>query len=130
MKNRGLSFIAHLAIARVSFCYHLASVVNYFIQRSLKPLGQLEPNMVIMVLGWSSLIIVSDRSVSYSKWVPAVHIVLHWNIWETHSKSSLLKLLGQLEQNLVTMVLVWSPLKIMFSKSGSDPRCPQVGNIV
>jgi len=43
--------------------------------------------------------------------------------------SSPLKLLGQLEPNLVTMVIWWSPFKFMSGRSGSDPRWPPVGNI-
>ena len=37
-------------------------------------------------------------------------------------RSSPLKLLGQLKQNLVTMVLRWSPFKIVSGRSGSNPR--------
>ena len=33
-----------------------------------------------------------------------------------------LKLLGQLKPNLVTMVLRWSPFKIVSGRSGSNPR--------
>ena len=61
-------FLAHLAVSRMSFCHHFASVVRpsvrpssvrrkLFIQRSspLKLLDQLKPNLVTMVLGWSPL---------------------------------------------------------------------------
>jgi hypothetical protein len=37
-------------------------------------------------------------------------------------RSSPLKLLGQLKPNLVTMVLRWSPFKIVSGRSGSNPR--------
>jgi hypothetical protein len=47
-------------LVQVNYCHHLASVVCMhftFQASSLKPLGQLEPNLAGMFLGWLALII-------------------------------------------------------------------------
>ena len=96
---------------------------------SLKLLGQLEPNLVTKVVGWSHLKIVSDMSARNPRWPPAGNM---FNIgpYGEIQRSSLLDLLYQLEPNLVTMVLGWSPLKTISNMSASDPRWPPTGNIV
>jgi hypothetical protein len=45
-------------------------------------------------------------------------------------RSSPQKLLGQLEPNLVTIVLEWPPFKMESGRSGSDPRWLPAGNVV
>jgi hypothetical protein len=57
----------------VNYCHHLASFVCKlftFQASSPKPLGQLEPNLTGMFLGWSSTNFLFFVPVGYSTWLP------------------------------------------------------------
>ena len=65
----------------VNYCHHLASVVCklFTFQDSFpKPLGQLEPNLAGMFLGWSSTKFLFFVPVGYSTWLPGSIICSHW----------------------------------------------------
>ena len=57
----------------VNYCHHLASVVCKlftFQASSPKPMGQLEPNLAGMFLGWSSTKFLFFVPFGYSTWLP------------------------------------------------------------
>ena len=65
----------------VNYCHHLASIVCKlftFQASSPKPLGQLEPNLAGMFLGWSSTRLLFFVPVGYSTWLPGPIICSHW----------------------------------------------------
>ena len=65
----------------VNYCHHLASVVCKlftFQASSPKSLGQLEPNLAGMFLGWSSTKILFSVPVGYSTWLPGPIICSDW----------------------------------------------------
>ena len=54
----------------MNYCHHLASVGKLFtVQASPKPLGQLEPNLAGMFLGWPSAKFLFFVPVGYSTWL-------------------------------------------------------------
>ena len=60
-------------LVQVNYCHHLVSVVCKlftFQASSPKPLGQLEPNLAGMFLGWSSTKFLFFFPVGYSTWLP------------------------------------------------------------
>ena len=65
---------------QVNYCHHLVSVVCQLItfQASSKPLGQLEPNLAGMFLGWSSTNFVFFIPVGYSTWLPGPILCSDW----------------------------------------------------
>ena len=66
---------------QVNYCHHLASVVCKlftFQASSPKPLGQLEPNLAGMFLGWSSTKLLFFVPVGYSTWLPGPIICSDW----------------------------------------------------
>ena len=78
----------------VNYCHHLASVVCKlftFQASSLKPLGQLEPNLAGMFLGWSSTKLLFFVPVGYSTWLPGSIICSDWLKFQ---RSSSLKLMN------------------------------------
>ena len=79
---------------QVNYCHHLASVVCKlftFQASSLKPLGQLEPNLPGMFLGWSSTKFLFFIPVGYSTWLPVPIICSDWLKFQ---RSSSLKLMN------------------------------------
>ena len=79
---------------QVNYCYHLASVVCKlftFQASSPKPLGQLEPNLAGMFLGWSSTKLLFFVPVGYSTWLPGPIICSDWLKFQ---RSSSLKLMN------------------------------------
>ena len=78
----------------VNYCHHLASVVCKlftFQASSLKPLGQLEPNLARMFLRWSSTKFLFFVPVGYSTWLPGPMICSDWLKFQ---RSSSLKLMN------------------------------------
>ena len=77
----------------VNYCHHLASVVCRFTFQasSPKPLGQLEPNLAGMFLGWSSTKLLFFIPVGYSTWLPGPIICSDWLKFQ---RSSSLKLMN------------------------------------
>jgi hypothetical protein len=78
----------------VNYCHHLASVVCKlfrFQASSPKPLGQLEPNLAGMFLGWSSTKLLFFVPVGYSTWLPGPIICSDWLKFQ---RSSSLKLMN------------------------------------
>ena len=83
----------------MNYCHHLASVVCKpftFQASSLKPLGQLEPNLAGMFLGWSSTKFLFFVPVGYSTWPPGPIICSDWLKFQ---RSSSLKLMNWLNPN-------------------------------
>jgi hypothetical protein len=77
-----------------NYCHHLASVVCklfIFEASSPKPLGQLEPNLAGMFLGWSSTKYLFFLPVGYSTWLPGPIICSDWLKFQ---RSSSLKLMN------------------------------------
>ena len=75
-------FLVHLdQKVHVNYCHQLASVVYRlftFQASSPKPLGQLEPNLTGMFLGWSSTTFLFFVPVGYSTWLPGPIICSDW----------------------------------------------------
>ena len=81
---------------QVNYCHHLASVVCKlftFQASSPKPLGQFEPNLAWMFLGWSSSKLLFFVPVGYSTWLPGPIICSDWLKFQ---RSSSLKLMNWL----------------------------------
>ena len=86
---------------QVNYCHHLASVVCClssvvcklftFQASSPKPLGQLEPNLAGMFLGWSSTKLLFFVPVGYPTWLPGPIICSDWLKFQ---RSSSLKLMN------------------------------------
>ena len=86
---------------QVNYCHHLASVVCRLLSvvcklftfqaSSPKPLGQLEPNLAGMFLGWSSTKLKFFVPVGYSTWLPGPIICSDWLQFQ---RSSSLKLMN------------------------------------
>jgi hypothetical protein len=76
---------------------------------SLKPLGQLNRNLVGIILGRSSINIAHLILIRYQTWPPYAILLSDWLI---SKKSSPLKLLGQMNRNLVGSILGRSSIKI------------------
>ena len=76
---------------------------------SLKPLGQLNRNLVGSILGRSSIKIAHLVLIRYQTWPPYAILLSDWLI--SKKKSSPLKLLGQMNRNLVGSILGRSSIK-------------------
>ena len=77
-----------------NYCHHLASVVCKlftFQASSPKPLGQLEPNMAGMFLGWFATKLLFFVLVGYSTLLPGPIL---WSDWLNFQKSCILKLIN------------------------------------
>ena len=76
-----------------NYCHHLASVVCKlftFQVSSPKPLGQLEPNLAGMLLGWSSTNFMFFVPVGYSTWLPGPIICSDWLKFQRFSSLKLM----------------------------------------
>ena len=88
-----------------NYCHHLVSVVCKlftFQASSPKPLGQLEPNLAGMFLGWSSTKFLFFVPVGYSTWLPGPIICSDWLKFQ---RSSSLKLMNWLNPNCKWMII-------------------------
>ena len=96
---------------QVNYCHHLASVVCKlftFQASSQKPLGQLEPNLAVMFLGWSSTKLLFFVPVGYSTWLPGPII------WLKFQRSSSLKLMNWLNPNCKGVIIGMSSTILRF----------------
>ena len=81
-------------LVQVNYCHHLASVVCKlftFQSSSPKPLGQLEPNLAGMFLGWSSTKLLFFVPVGYSTWLSGPIICSDWLKFQRPSSLKLMK---------------------------------------
>ena len=109
---------------QVNYCYHLASVVCKlftFQASSPKPLGQLEPILAGMFLGWSSTKSLFFVPVGYSTWLPGQIICSDWLKFQ---RSSSLKLMNRLNPNCKIMIIGMSFTKFLFFMPIGNPRWP------
>jgi hypothetical protein len=96
----------------VNYCHHLASVVCKlftFQASSPKPLGQLEPTLTGMFLGWSSTNFLFFIPVGYSTWLPGPIICSDWLKFQ---RSSSLKLMNWLNPNCKWIIIGMSFTKV------------------
>ena len=108
---------------QVNYCHHLTSVVCKlftFQASSPKTLGQLEPNLAEMFLGWSSTKLLFFVPVGYSTWLPGPVICSDWLNFQ---RSSSLKLMNWLNPNCKWMIIGMSFTKSVFMPIG-NPRWP------
>ena len=99
---------------QVNYCHHLASVVCKlftFQASSPKSLGQLEPNLAGMFLGWSSTKSLFFIPVGYSTWLPGPIICSDWLKFQ---RSSSLKLMNWLNPNCKWMIIGMFFTKFLF----------------
>ena len=105
----------------VNYCHHLASVVYKlftFQASSPKPLGQLEPNLAGMFLGWSSTMFLFFVPVRYSTRLPEPII------WLKFQRSSSLKLMNRLNPNCKRMIIGISFTMFLLFMPIGNPRWP------
>ena len=105
---------------QVNHCHHLASVVWYlssvvckpftFQASSPKQLGQLEPNLAGMFLGWSSTKLLFFVLVGYLTWLPGAIICSDWLKFQ---RSSSPKLMNWLNPNCKWMIIGMSFTKFL-----------------
>jgi hypothetical protein len=86
---------------------------------SPKPLGQLEPNLAGMFLGWSSTKCLFFVPVGYSTWLPGPIICSDWLKFQ---RSSSLKLMNWLNPNCKWMIIGMSFTKCLFFMWIGYPR--------
>ena len=103
----------------VNYCHHLASVVCklFTFQASPKPLGQLEPSLAGMFLGWFLFFV----PVGYSTWLPGPIICSNWLKFQ---RSSSLKLMNWLNPNCKWMIIGMFFTKFLFFMPIGNPRWP------
>ena len=107
----------------VNYCHHLVSVVCKlftFQVSSLKPLGQLEPNLAGMFLGWSSTKFLFFVPVGYSTLLPVPIICSDWLKFQRSS----LKLMNWLNPNYKWMIIGMSFTRFLFFMLIGNPRWP------
>ena len=123
----------------------LSSKLFTFQASSPKPLGQLEPNLAGMFLGWSSTKLLFFVPVGYSTWLPGPIICSDWLKFQRSSSlklmnwlnpnckwmiigmfqnASSLKPLGQLKPNCPGMIIGMSFTKLLFFMPIGNPRWP------
>ena len=97
-----LVLLVHLdqrSMGTIAITWHPSSVVCKlftFQASSPKPLGQLEPNLAGMFVGWSSTKLLFFVPVGYSTWLPGPIICSDWLKFQ---RSSSLKLMNWLNPN-------------------------------
>jgi hypothetical protein len=108
---------------QVNYCHHLASVVCkiFTFQASPKPLGQLEPNLAGMFLGWSSTKLLFFVPVGHSTWLPGPIICSDWLKFQ---RSSSLKLMNWLNPNCKWKIIEMSFTKFLYFIPIGNPRSP------
>ena len=121
-------------LVQVNYCHHLASVVcclssvNFFTFQasSPKPLGQLEPNLAGVFLGWSSTKLLFFVSVGYSTWLLGLIICSDWLKFQ---RSSSLKLINWLNPNCKQMIIGMSFTNFLFFMPIGNARWPPLQDI-
>ena len=103
--------------------YYLVPSIYYFVHTTYN----IVPSIYYFVPTAYYLVPSIYYFVSDPKWPPAGNIGPYGKYIQKYSPQ---KLLGQLEPNLVTIVLGWSPFKIGSDRVGSDLRSLLVGNLV
>jgi hypothetical protein len=106
---------------QVNYCHHLLSVVCKlftFQASSPKPVGQLEPSLAGMFLGWSSTRLLFFVPVRYSTG-PII-----CSDWLKFQRSSSLKLMNWLNPNCKWMIIGISFTKLLFFMPIGNPRWP------
>jgi hypothetical protein len=88
---------------------------------SPKPVGQLEPNLAGMFLGWSSTKLLFFVPVGYSTLLPGPIICSDWLKFQ---RSSSLKLMNWLNPNCKRMIIGMSFTKLLFFMPIENPRWP------
>jgi hypothetical protein len=88
---------------------------------SPKPLGQLQPNLAGMFLGWSSTQLLFFVPVGYSTWLPGPIICSDWLKFQ---RSFSLKLRNWLNPNCKWMIIGMSFTKFLFFMPIENPRWP------
>jgi hypothetical protein len=88
---------------------------------SPKPLGQLEPNLAGMFLGWSSTKLLFFVPFGYSIWLPGPIICSDWLKFQ---RSTSLKLMNCLKPNCKWMIIGMSFTKFLFFMPIGNPRWP------
>jgi hypothetical protein len=107
-------FSRFLFLVHLNYCHHLASIVGKlftFQASSPKPLGQLEPNLAGMFLGWSSTKFLFFVPVGYSTWLPGPIICSDWLKFQRFSS---LKLMNWLNPNCKWIIIGMSFTKFLF----------------
>ena len=124
-----ISFLVHLDQWTIAITWLPSSVVRKlftFQASSLKPLGQLEPNLAGMFLGWSSTKFLFFVPVGYSTWLPGPIICSDWLKFQ---RSSSLKLMNWLNPNCKGMIIGMSFTKLLFFMPIGNPRWPPYGKM-
>jgi hypothetical protein len=119
-----ISFLVHLDQWTIAITWLPSSVIRKlftFQASSLKPLGQLEPNLAGMFLGWSSTKFLFFVPVGYSTWLPGPIICSDWLKFQ---RSSSLKLMNWLNPNCKWMIIGMSFTKFLFFMPIGNPRWP------
>ena len=120
-------FLVHLdqrSMWTIAITWHPSSGVCKlftFQASSPKPLGQLEPNLAGMFLGWSSTKFLFFVPVGYSTWLPGPIICSDWLKFQ---RSSSLKLMNWLNPNCKWMIIGMSFTKFLFFMPIGNPRWP------
>ena len=102
------------SMGTIAITWHPSSVVSKlftFQVSSPKPLGQLEPSLAGMFLGWSSTKFLFFVPVGYSTWLPRPIICSDWLKFQ---RSSSLKLMNWLNPNCKWMIIEMSFTKLLF----------------
>ena len=112
--------LAHLAKGNVSFCHHLASVVcrpSLFTFQSspLKPLSQMNSNLVGSIYGRSSITIAHFVPIHLQTWPPQAILLSDWPILKRNKKTKTTMCIVLQTRRLITACLVryWI-VKIVF----------------
>jgi hypothetical protein len=116
--------LASLVCLLSSVVWRLSSVVCKlftFQASSPPPLGQLEPILVGMFLGWSSTKSLFFVPVGYSTWLLGPILC---SDWLTFQRSSSLKLMNWLNPNCKWMIIGMSFTKFLFAMPTGNPRWP------
>ena len=104
---------------RPSSVFWRLSSVNFSHFKLPKPLGQLEPNLAGMFLGWSSTKFLFFVPVRYSTWLPGPKICSDWLKFQRYSS---LKLMNWLNPNCKWMIIGMSFTKFLVFMPIGNPR--------
>ena len=103
----------------IAISWRLSSKLFTFRASSPKPLGQLEPNLAGMFLGWSSTKFLFFVPVGYSTWLPGPIICSDWLKFQ---RSSSLKLMNWLNPNCKWKIIGMSFTNFLFFMPIGSPR--------
>ena len=81
---------------------------------SLKPLGQLKPNCLGMIIGRSSTNFLFFMPIGNPRWPPPQDIGWHWTLWENIKMPSSQKLQIWLKPNCTWIFIRWSSTNFTF----------------